>query len=298
MTSPERKETLARTLVILVPTLWAVNYVVARKARGVIEPHTLALGRWGLAGLLLGLLHHKKLWRERHAVLAAWPQYLVLGSLGMLICGAWVYIAGHSTTAVNIALIYSISPVLIMLASALRLNERLTRLQVLGVALAFAGVLHVIVIGHWSALGQLQFSAGDLWIVAAAFAWALYAVLMKKWPSTLTASARWAATCAGGVVALLPFAVGEWTAPGNPGWSPQAVVLTVVAALVPGVGAYWAYSYAQQVLGASRVAVSLYLGPLCGAVAAWAFLNEHLQGFHLMGALLILPGIVLATQRA
>ena len=50
--------------------------------------------------------------------------------------------------------------------------------------------------------------------------------------------------------------------------------------------------------GASRVAVSLYLGPLCGAVAAWAFLNEHLQGFYLMGALLILPGIVLATQRA
>ena len=217
MTSLERKEPLARSLVILVPTLWAVNYVVARKAPGVIEPHTLALGRWGLAGLLLGLISHKELWRERHAVLAAWPQYLVLGSLGMLICGAWVYIAGHSTTAVNIALIYSISPVLIMLASALRLNERLTRLQVLGVALAFAGVLHVIVKGHWSALGQLQFSAGDLWIVAAAFAWALYAVLMKKWPSTLTASARLAATCAGGVVALLPFAVGEWTAPGNPG---------------------------------------------------------------------------------
>ena len=128
MTSPERKETLARTLVILVPTLWAVNYVVARKARGVIEPHTLALGRWGLAGLLLGLLHHKKLWRERHAVLAAWPQHLALGSLGMLICGAWLHIAGHSTTVVNIALIYSISPVLIMLASALWLNERLTRL--------------------------------------------------------------------------------------------------------------------------------------------------------------------------
>ena len=128
MTSLERKEPLARSLVILVPTLWAVNYVVARKAPGVIEPHTLALGRWGLAGLLLGLISHKELWHERHAVLAAWPQYLVLGSLGMLICGAWVYIAGHSTTAVNIALIYSISPVLIMLASALWLNERLTRL--------------------------------------------------------------------------------------------------------------------------------------------------------------------------
>ena len=90
----------------------------------------------------------------------------------------------------------------------------------LGVALAFAGVLYVIVKGHWRALGQLQFSAGGLWILAAASASALYAVLQKKWPNTLTASARLTATCAGRVAALLPFAVGEWTVPGNPGWSP------------------------------------------------------------------------------
>jgi drug/metabolite transporter (DMT)-like permease len=292
------QENFARTLVVLVPLLWAVNYVVARKAPGVIEPHTLALGRWGLAGLLLAAFSWRELWRERRALRAAWPQYLVLGTLGMLICGAWVYIAGHSTGAMNIALIYSASPVMIMIASALWLHERMTRLQTLGVGLAFSGVLHVIVKGQWTLLGQLSFSAGDLWIVAASISWALYAILMKTWPSTLTASARLAATCAGGVVALLPFAAWECLSASNPGWSIQAVGLTVTAALLPGIGAYWAYSHAQQVLGDSRVAVSLYLGPLCGAVVAWGLLGEQLQMFHLMGALLILPGIVLATQRA
>ncbi len=298
MSAAPRKETLARLIVVLVPALWAVNYIVARRAPGVIEPHTLALGRWAMAGLLLGFFSRQELWRERHAVAQAWRQHLVLGTLGMLICGAWVYIAGHSTGAMNIALIYSVSPVLIMIASAIWLHERITRLQMVGVALAFTGVLHVIVKGQWQALRTLSFSAGDLWIVAAAVSWAFYAVLMKKWPSTLTASARLSTTCAGGAVVLLPFALWEALAPGTPAWSTQATLLVVAAALVPGIGAYWAYGYAQQVLGASRVAVSLYLGPLCGAIAAWAVLGEQLQGFHLMGALLILPGIVLATQRA
>jgi len=293
-----RKESLARLLVVMVPALWAVNYIVARRAPGVVEPHTLALGRWAMAGLLLGFFSRQELWRERRAIVKAWPQHVVLGSLGMLVCGAWVYIAAHSTGAMNIALIYSVSPVLIMMASAIWLHERITRPQMVGVALAFTGVLHVIVKGQWQALRTLSFSAGDLWIVAAAVSWAFYAVLMKRWPSPLTASARLSTTCAGGAVVLLPFALWEAMAPGTPAWSAQATVLVVTAALVPGIGAYWAYGYAQQVLGASRVAVSLYLGPLCGAIAAWAVLGEQLRGFHLIGALLILPGIVLATQRA
>ena len=81
MSSPNRQEQIARALVITVPALWAINYVVARKAPGVIDPHTLALGRWGIAGLLLGLFSWRELWRERRWLLTAWPQHLVLPAL-------------------------------------------------------------------------------------------------------------------------------------------------------------------------------------------------------------------------
>ena len=117
-----QRETIARCLIILVPMLWAVNYAVARKAPGIIEPHTLAFGRWSVAGLLLGFYARRELWANRHTVLQSWGQYLALGTLGMLICGAWVYIAGHSTGAMNIALIYSASPIMIMIASAIWLS--------------------------------------------------------------------------------------------------------------------------------------------------------------------------------
>jgi drug/metabolite transporter (DMT)-like permease len=99
------------------------------------------------------------------------------------------------------------------------------------------------------------------------------------------------------VLVLLPFAFWEWLQADTPPWSLQATLLVVGAALVPGVGAYWAYGFCQKLLGASRVAASLYLGPLYGGLTAWAMLGESLGWHHVMGASLILPGIYLASRQ-
>jgi drug/metabolite transporter (DMT)-like permease len=288
-------ERLALALLWLVPALWAVNFIVARKAPGVIGPHLLALGRWAIAALVLVLLSWPELWRARTALQRDWWHYLVLGALGMLVCGAWVYQGARSTSATNIALIYAASPVLIGLGAAFWLGERLTLRRGVGVALALLGVLHVVVKGRWTALASVQFVPGDLWIVAATISWAAYALLQKVWPSTLGATARLAAICVGGVVVLLPFAAWELSRPGLTRWGLQALWLVVVTAIVPGLGAYWIYGWAQKMLGASRVAVSLYLGPLYGGLAAWWFLGEAPGWHHVVGALLILPGVFLVT---
>lgn len=297
MNEDARRERLALALLWITPALWAINYIVARKAPGVIEPYTLAIGRWALAGTLVGLVARQELWRERRALLAVWPQYLVLGVLGMLICGAWVYIGARTTVAMNIALIYSASPVLIALGAVLWLGERMSKRQALGVVIALSGVMHVIVRGQWTALTQVQWVAGDGWIVACMLSWAAYALLLKKWNSPLSSTARLAAASAGGVIAMLPFALWEALQPGTPAWTPQAALLTVAAALLPGVGAYWAYGFAQKVLGASRVASSLYLGPLYAGIAAWGVLGEPLGLHHAVGAALILPGIFLVSRK-
>ncbi len=297
MNDDARRERLALALLWITPALWAVNYIIARKAPGVIEPYTLAIGRWALAGTLVGLVARQELWRERRALLAVWPQYLVLGVLGMLICGAWVYIGARTTVAMNIALIYSASPVLIALGAVLWLGERMSKRQALGVVIALSGVMHVIVRGQWTALTQVQWVAGDGWIVACMLSWAAYALLLKKWNSPLSSTARLAAASAGGVIAMLPFALWEALQPGTPAWTPQATLLTVAAALLPGVGAYWAYGFAQKVLGASRVASSLYLGPLYAGIAAWGVLGEPLGLHHAVGAALILPGIFLVSRK-
>ena len=274
-----------------------MNYVVARTAPGIISPHVLALGRWFLAGLILALIARQELWRERHNTLKVWPQYLALGALGMLVCGAWVYWAAETTTAINIALIYAASPVLITLGAVIGLKERFSWKQGLGVLVALVGVLHVVVKGQWTGLSQVIWVLGDGLIVIAMVSWAAYALLLKKWTSNLSATARLAATCLGGSLVLLPFALTEWFGTPHAEWSLMSSVLVVTAALFPGVGAYWAYGFCQKTLGASRVAASLYLGPLYGGLVAWLFLGETLGWHHALGAALILPGIYLASQK-
>lgn len=277
--------------------MWSVNYVIAKTAPGVISPHVLALGRWFLAGLILAALSHRELWRERRHILKVWPQYLVLGTLGMLICGAWVYWAAETTTAINIALIYAASPVLITLGAVLGLKERFSWRQGWGVALALLGVLNVVVKGQWATLSQVVWVLGDGLVVFAMVAWAAYALLLKKWASPLSSTARLAATCMGGSLVLLPFALTEWLTTQHATWSGMASWLVIAAALFPGVGAYWAYGFCQKTLGASRVAASLYMGPLYGSLVAWLFLGETLGWHHAVGAAMILPGIYLASQK-
>ncbi len=296
MLKPEARYRLALLVIWLTPAFWAVNYTIARRAPGVVEPHMLALGRWAIAGALLALMARSELWRERRAILAVWHQYLVLGALGMMICGAWVYLGAKTTGAMNMSLIYAASPILISLGAVAWLGERFSPRQMLGVAVALIGVMHVVVKGQWAALGDVKFVAGDGWIFMAMVSWALYALLQKKWPSTLSATARLAATCAGGSLVLLPFAWWEVMQPGTPAWTVQATVLTVSAALVPGLCAYLIYGWSQKILGASRVAVTLYLGPLYAALVAWGVLNEPMGWHHLVGAMLILPGVFLVTR--
>jgi len=287
---------LALALLFITPALWAVNALIASKATGVIEPHLLAMLRWLLASGLFALGTHAEIWSHRRQVLANSQHYLVLGALGMWICGAWVYIGGHTTSAANIGLIYAISPVLIVLASALWLGESFRLRQAVGVGLALTGVLHVVLKGQWSTLTTVQFVPGDGWILGATLSWTLYSLLLRKWHSPLGLGAQLALISLAGALINLPFALWEVLASPLPALTLQGGVLALTAAIIPGFGAYLAHSFMQRELGAARVSVVLYLSPIYTALLAWLVLGEGLSAFHLWGMALVLPGIYLVTR--
>ena len=290
---------LAQLLIWVIPLLWIVNSVIARRAPGVITPHVLAMGRWILAGAILAAFTHTELWAQRaHIRQHAW-HYLVLGGCGMWICGAAVYFAGQTTSVMNISLIYAASPVMIAVGSVMWLHEPFSKRQALGVIGALAGVVHVVVQGDWQRLGDVEFVPGDLWIAGAAVSWAAYSMLQKHWHSPLSTLARLAVICAGGVVVLVPFAAWE-LAHSSPALGEQALLLIVAAAVFPGVLAYWIYGWTQSVLGPGPVAMTMYLGPLYAAVVGWLLLGEPMALHHLVGGALILSGVglVVAGKRS
>lgn len=291
------RQRLALALLVITPGLWSANYIVARAAVGVVEPHMLALLRWALALALMLPFAWRALLRDHHAWRAEWRRMLVLGALGMWICGAFVYVGAATTSAVNIGLLYAISPVLIAAGSAMLFAERMSAGQVAGVAIAIAGVLLVLARGSPANLAAVRFTAGDGWILAAVLSWTAYSLLLRRWPSALDPFARLAVITAAGLVVLAPFTLAEAWMLGLPDLaSPKVWLLAIVVAALPGFGAYQAYSYLQRELGAARTGLVLYLGPLWAAGVAWWLLDEPPRWYHFAGAALILPGIYLATR--
>ena len=293
----------AYVLLWTVPALWSTNFLVARWSGDLIGPHALALARWLLALVIFLPWVGRPLWQAREVVRQEWWRSLLLGALGMWICGAIVYLGGHTTSATNIALIYAVSPVAIAVLSLRLMGERMGWSQRLGMALSVVGVLYVIAKGDWQHLAAIQFVAGDAWIVLAAIAWTGYSLGLKFWPSRLPPLQRLALIMAGGVLVMVPLTLAEWlfwpapAAAGTSGAALKALGLVVLAAVVPGALSYGAYTLLQRELGAARTALMLYLGPVYGALLGWLFLGEPVRDYHWVGAALILPSIWLATRR-
>lgn len=281
----------------LLPAAWSSNYLIARGAHDLVAAHALALGRWTIACALLAPFAGLTLWRMRRQWWPEWPRLLLLGALGMWVCGAFVYQAGHSTSTTNIALIYAATPIAIAVAGARMLHERLRPAQWAGMALALAGLLFVIARGEPQRLAQVRLVPGDLWIAVAAVCWAAYSVLLKHWQSVLPPTARLLATALGGLLVLAPFTALEAVVAPGPPIGAAALALMALAALVPGVLSYMAYAYLQRELGAARSALVMYLSPLYATLGAWALLGEAPQWYHAVGAAMILPSIALASGR-
>ncbi len=293
---------LALILLFVAPVLFCSNMLTARLVHDSFPPVALAFWRWSLALCLLLPFTGAALWRHRRAALKEWRDLLILGALGMGACGAFVYIGADTTSATNIGLIYSASPILIVILARVFYDEPLSRLQGTGVALSLLGVIAIICRGEVGVLMSLSFAVGDFWIVGAMAAWAVYCIMLQHRATALPMMARFAAIVTGGILVLLPFTIAEGIGIAGlggelPALEPRSFLIVAFLAVVPSFGAYQVYGLVQRILGAGPTSLLMYLFPLYNGVLAYLLLGEQLRSYHLIGAALVLPGIFLATRR-
>ncbi|CAB3901662.1 DMT family transporter [Achromobacter pulmonis] len=287
-------------MLLAAPALFASNMVAARWAHdAALPPVFLAFGRWLIAFLILLPLAGPALLRHRQALWHGLPTLLPLAVLGMGVAVAPQYIGAQSTSATNIALIFSCSPILVALLEAVIWRKPLSPLRATGLTLALGGVLVVLTRGDAWALARLAFGQGDLWVLLAATGWAFYTVLQKR--LTLPAvpdGARLAAMMLGGAIALAPFAGIEAAAGAVAPWSdPRLAAVLLFLAVVPSLGAYYVYGRLISRAGPATAGLSMFLVPVYAALLAWPLLGETPQLFHAYGFVMILLGVKLASSR-
>jgi drug/metabolite transporter (DMT)-like permease len=287
-------------LVMLVtPLFFATNVVLGRGVIDEVAPFTLAFLRWAAVALVLMPI----LLRDRHDVARAMSErpglIALLALLGMGICGAGVYAALGHTTATNGNLIYTTSPVLIILIEAVFAGRRIGARELAGSLVAFLGVAVIILRGDPGALLALDLNIGDLMFLAAAVAWAVYSILYRS-PSLsgLPNLSLFAVVALVGALQLLPFAIWEVAtvaplpATGH-AWASIAGIVFFASLL-----SFSGYQYGVRALGASLAGVFMYLLPVYGAVLAVLLLGERFETHHFWGIMLVLGGVILATLPA
>ena len=275
----------------------ASNLVVARGGVEHVPPISLAFWRWFIVFLILLPFTYQTIFKNIKYLKNESKKLFFLGAMGCGVCGVFPFMAGMTTTVANMGIIYTSSPIFIILISSYFYKERLNTIQFLGLGLCFVGVISIIAKGKISLLVSLKFTSGDLWMLGAAVGWALYSILLLNWKSKFSLFSRFTIIAFFGAAVLLPFSLIENYFIRPVIFNNDFYFWTIFAAISPGIIAFSLYAQAQKYLGASVTAFTLYLFVVYGAFYGIILFGEQLKSYHYYGASLVFAGMFFVRKK-
>ena len=258
-----------------------------------LEPEDIILLRFGVAYLALLPIYHRDMrlpWREE-----LWM--MLVGIAG----GSVYFMTENSaldyTLTTNVSLIVSLTPLytLALMAVFYRSTTRLTLRLLLGVVMAVAGVFCVVMNGH--ILLRLN-PLGDLLALLCGLSWSVYSLVYnrvgKRYPALLITRKLffWGfVTCL--PVLLLPRAEKDYVAILS---EPVVVGNLLFLGLVAGLLCFFAWNVAVKKVGTVGANNLIYFSPLVTLLTAHAVLGEPLTWMSVVGMVLTVAGVWLATK--
>ncbi|WP_246274749.1 DMT family transporter [Hyphomicrobium sulfonivorans] len=284
-------------LMVLPGIVWGGNAIVARAVVGELPPVGLAFWRWLIAALIVLPFAWPHLRRDIGPMLKSWPIVLLLAGMGIAFFNAALYIAAATTGAINIIMLQTSAPVLIVLATYLIFGDRISARQAVGIALSLVGAVVLVAHGDINVLANLAFNNGDIWMLVACIVYAVYTALLRLRPRVHWLSFLFTIFLMGSML-LLPFYIAESAYVMPVPLSLHALLAVGYVALFASAIGYGSYNRAVELLGANTAGLSIYLVPVFGTIFAILLLGEHPELYQLAGTLLIAGGIALAARRA
>src|SRR5947207_3143319 len=197
-------------LASLATLIWSGNFIIARGIYKQIDPVSLAFYRWAVATIIIFPFAIKRFNMEWHSIKRSWHYLFWFSLTGISLFNTFVYIAGHYTTAINLALIGTTSsPIMSIILARIFLKERIGWMKISGLIICIAGILFLLSKGNFKNLLTLSFSSGDAWMLVAAFCFAVYNILVRKKPSSISPVNFLFASFFLGTILLLPFFLWE-----------------------------------------------------------------------------------------
>lgn len=290
------RPTAAIAALVAATALWAGNFLVGHAVVAEVPPVDLVLLRWaGAAPVLLVAARFVERPNWGASIRRSWAWIVALGATGMVAYALLLYGALAVTDPVGASIINAANPALIAIGAAVVLRERLTLRGVLGIVIAFAGVVLVLTDGNPAQLSAAAIGPGELLMLGAITVWAVYTLLGRLAPAIgpITSTALQAVVS---TVIMIPVALafGGITTPSTPlGWVALGYLV-----LGPSVGSYLLWNWALTRIPAGRAGVSMNLITVFTVLGA-AIVGTLPTPAQAIGGLVVLGGVSLAmTARA
>jgi drug/metabolite transporter (DMT)-like permease len=277
--------------------IWAGNFVIARGVNQQIPPITLAFCRWSLATVLMIPIAYTA-FKNEWLILKKYGAYLFWVSLsGIAIFNTCLYISGHYTTAINMALISTTSsPIFATAFAIIFIGERINAFRLTGMLICLFGVLLLISKGSLQTLLSFTFSIGDLWALAGAIAFAVYNVLVRKKPATISGTTFLLAIFGLGTLLILPGFLMEQVSAAPIVWDNSLGMSLLYLGAGTSVVSFLCWNAAIKRIGAGTTVLFGNLIPIISTIEAVLFLNEPFQKIHMISAGIVIFGLILANS--
>ncbi len=276
--------------------IFAGHSVVGKLAVGEIGPMTLTFLRWSLACGPIWFAARRNIGADFPVLRRRWLYVASVGALGYTSFNALFYLSAHYTSALNMSLIQSCIPALVLIGAGLGFGARPTLPQSLGAAATIAGVATIAAQGDFARIATLGFNFGDALLLIACLFYAYYTLALRYRPA-VSSIGFLAGHGAGGVhhfdsaVSHGKFGGKVWRgrAPkasqccSTPRWGRRS---SRKCCIMRGV----------ELIGPGRAGVFVNLVPIFGAFLAVGLLGEPLAAYHLVAMALVVGGIVLAQR--
>jgi drug/metabolite transporter (DMT)-like permease len=273
---------------------WSGSWITGKLAVAGAPPLEISTARFVIAAVVLAAIARAT--RTDLGRGNLWPIVLA-GFLGYCAYNAFVFVGLTMAPASDGALIVPTTiPVLTALAATF-IGERLTTMKVAGFALASIGVALVIAAGQTADEISNRRLIGDVLMVLGAVCWAAYTVLGTITMRTRSPLAVVTIAAPIGALCLVPLGFLEHGYADVTAWSLSVWLNVLYLALIGSVASFILFYWVVRRVGAGVAAMTSYLVPVLTLAMAVVLLGDRPQPLQLVGGVVILAGVRLATLR-
>ncbi len=284
------KSILLLTITVL---FWSLNFYFGKIMMEYVSPNVAAFWRYLIGVLALFAMSFNSLppWKTIQENLFG---ILLVGFVGLF---GFVFLFFHGlnlTSEMNGALIVSLNPAMTVLLAVCFQGYKVNGRQIIGILLAFFGIVYLLTKGSPQAILNIELNKGDLIMLCGTSVFALQNIWIKKYSANLGNLSFTSLTnfcCLIGFILVMPFEDAFPIAS-----LPSEFWLAAFGMGVPGTAlAYYFWNYGLNEIGAARGAVFLNAIPMFTAMFAILF-GATLFPYHLYSALLIIGGLLLVQK--